>query len=210
MSFLKSVLFGCQGSYNIFGTKVRFQNELPSHLSPPSLDGAGAISQLASKCLNSNAFRWITQSYTHVFVHEMSHAIACKVLTGQNSEVDFFTSPCLGKTALPPAVTYASDWKQTVICIAGPMEDVAFSTCKLVAATALKSYLSWPVALALGSGAVIWMSGELLYAYVSASNKDHGDFGMIARRGNTHLALASTALVSQCALGVFAAIKLAA
>jgi len=210
MSFLKSVLFGSEGSYNIFGTKVKFQNELPSHLTPPSLDGAGAISQLAFKCINSNAFRWITQGYTHVFVHEMSHAVAYKVLTGQNSEVDFFTSLCIGKNLSPPAAAYASDWKKTIIGISGPMGDIAFSTCKLVAATALKSYLSWPVALALGSGAVVWMSGELLYAYVSAANKDHGDFGKIASRGNTHLALASTALVSQVALGIFAAIKLAA
>lgn len=210
MSFLKSVLFGSKGSYNIFGTKVKFQNELPSYLTLPSLNGAGIISKLAFNCINSNAFRWITQGYTHVFVHEMSHAIACKVLTGQNSKVDFFTSLCIGKNASPPAVTYASDWKKTVINVAGPMGDIAFSTCKLVAATALKSYLSWPVALALGSGAVVWMSGELLYAYVSAANKDHGDFGKIASRGNTHLALASTALVSQVALGIFAAIKLAA
>lgn len=210
MSFLKSVLFGYEGSYNILGAPVKFENELPPHLKPPSLDGAGVISQLAFKCINSNAFRWITQGYTHVFVHEMSHAIACKVLTGLNSKVNFFTSLCVGMNQYPPAIRNASDWKQTVISIAGPMGDVAFSTCKLIAATALKSYLSWPVALALGSGAVIWMSGELLYAYISASNGDHGDFGRIARHGNIHLALASTALVSQCALGVFAAIRLAA
>lgn len=209
MSFLKSVLFGSEGSYNVFGTIVKFQNELPSYLTPPNLDGAGVVSQLAFKCINSNAFRWITQGYTHVFVHEMSHALACKVLIGQNSEVDFFTSLCIGKNRLPPAVACASGWKQTVIYTSGPMGDIAFSTCKLVAATALKSYLSWPVALALGSGAVVWMSGELLYAYVSAAKKDNGDFGNIARRGNTHLALASTALISQCALGIFAAIKLA-
>ena len=210
MSFLKSVLFGADGSYNIFGTKVKFQNELPSHLTPPSLDGAGVISKLAFKCINSNAFRWITQGYTHVFVHEMSHAIAYKVLIGQNSEVDFFTSLCVGKNAPPPAAAYASDWEKTIIEVAGSMGDIAFCTCKLVAATALKSYLSWPIALALGSGAVIWMSGELLYAYTSALNRDAGDFGCIARRGNTHLALASTALVSQVALGIFAAIKLPA
>jgi hypothetical protein len=135
--------------------------------------------------------------------------MACKVLTGQNSEVIFFTSLCVGMNRYPSAMGNASDWKQTAINIAGPMGDMAFSSCKLVAATALKSYLSWPVALALGSGAVMWMSGELLYAYVSASNRSHGDFGWIARRDHTHLALASTALVSQCALGVFAAIRLA-
>ena len=108
---------------------------------------------------------------------------------------------------MPSGLAYASDLTQTVISIAGPMGNVAFSTCKLVAATALKNYLPWPIALTLGSGAVIWMSGELLYAYVSALNRDHGDFGQIACCGNTHLALASTALISQVALGIFAAIK---
>ena len=209
MSFFKSVLFGYEGSYNIFGTKVKFENKLPSHLTPPSLDGAGVVSQLAFKFLKSNAFHWITQSNLHLFVHEMSHALACKVLTGQTSEVNFFYKRG-GYNQLPPAVNYASDWKKTAIDIAGPMGDITLSTCKLVAATALKSYLSWPIALALGSGAVIWMSGELLYAYVSASKRDGGDFGCIARRGNAHLVLASAALISQCALGIFAAIKLAA
>lgn len=209
MSFLKSVLFGCEGSYNIFGTKVKFENELPSHLTPPSLDGAGVISQLAFKFVKSNAFHWITQSHLHLFAHEMSHALACTVFTRQTAEVTIFYKRA-GYTRHPPEVNYASDWKKTAIEIAGPMGDVTLSICKLVAAIALKSYLSWPVALALGSGAVIWMFGELFYAYVSASKMDSGDFGHIASRGNTHLALASTALISQCALGVFAAIKVAA
>jgi hypothetical protein len=209
MSFLKSVFFGYEGSYNIFGTQVNFVNEFPQHLTPPTLDGAGVISQLAYKCLKSNAFHWITQLHTHSFVHEMSHALACKALTGQNSKVNVFYKRG-GLIQYPPAARNSSDWKSTVIDLAGPMGNVAFSTCKLNAATALKPYLSWPVSLVLGSGAVIVMSGELLYAYVSASKKDHGDFGFIARRGNTHLALASIALISQCALGIFTAIKLSA
>jgi hypothetical protein len=211
MSFLKSVLFGYQGSYNVFGIQVKFENELPPDFIRPNsnLNGAGVISQLAYKFFKSNAFHWITQLHTHVFVHEMGHALSIKALTGQNSEVKIFYKRG-GVTQPPAALRYASDWKQTVVEAAGPMADIAFSTCKLVAATALKRYLSWPVALVLGSGAVMWMFGELLYAYVSASKKDDGDFGCIARRGNTHLALASTALVSQCALGIFAAIKFAA
>lgn len=93
--------------------------------------------------------------------------------------------------------------------MAGPMGDIAFSIGKLIAASALRKHLPWPVALALGSGAIFWMSGELLYAYVSAKKKDQGDFGWIARRGNAHLALASTALVALCALGIFTVVKLA-
>jgi hypothetical protein len=210
MSILKSVLFGYEGSYTILGSQVRFKKELPSYLTPPSLEGAGVISRLALTCLNNNAFRWITQSYMHLFVHEMSHAITCKVLTGQNGNVDFFLDRNAGRTPYPQSFTNAVDWKKTVISIAGPMGNIAFSICKLVAATALKNYLAWPVRLALGGGAVFWISGELLYAYVSASNKDQGDFGSIACLGPTHLAIASIAIVSQCALGIFAAIRLAA
>lgn len=210
MSFLKSVLLGDEGSYNIFGIQAKFKNELPSHYLPVSLEGAGLISKMAFKCLNSNVFRWITQGYTHVFTHEMSHALACKLLTNQNSTVHVIKSICEGGILYPTELAYASDWKKTIVDVAGPLGDIAFSSCKLVAATALKNYLSWPIALALGSGSVIWISGELLYAYISASNRDAGDFGKIAHRGNTHLALASTALVSQAALGIFAAIKLAA
>jgi hypothetical protein len=207
MSFLKSILFGCEGSYNIFGTQVEFESELPSHLIPPNLKGVGLISQLAFKCVQSNAFRWVTQGYAHVFVHEMSHALAFKILTGKNSKVIFFTKLLLGRNIWPPEVENLVDWKRTVINVAGPMGNIAFSTCKLIAATALKSYLYWPVSLALGSGAVIWISGELFYAYVSASKNDTGDFGCIARRSNTHLALASTVIVNQLALGTFLVIK---
>ncbi|HSX37301.1 MAG TPA: M50 family metallopeptidase [Chlamydiales bacterium] len=208
-SFLKSVLFGDEGSYKIFGIRANFENE-PSYPSV-SLEGAGLISKMAYKCLNSNAFRWITQGYAHVFIHELGHALACKLLTNQISTIHVSKSTCAGiATFSTVEFAHASDWKKTIVNVAGPLGNIAFSSCKLVAATALKNYLSWPIALALGSGGVIWISGELFYACISVSNRDAGDFGRIARRGGAHLALAGTALVSQVALGIFAAIKLAA
>lgn len=210
MSILKSMLFGCEGTYNLFGIPVKFTNEVPAAWIPRGIDGAGFISQLALRCLNNRVFNWITQGYTHVFVHEMSHALANQLLIGQNSEVFCYTSLCVGQVKYPQKAITLSDWKKTITDIAGPIGNMAFSTCKLVAATALKNYLSWPVTLALGGGAVIWMTGELFYACVSAYNGSQGDFGCIGRRGNAHLALASIALVSQYALGIFAAIKLAA
>ncbi|MCB1107914.1 MAG: M50 family metallopeptidase [Chlamydiia bacterium] len=209
-SFFKSTLLGNEGSYNIFGIDVEFKDELPSELSPPNLDGAGFISRLAFRCISSNVFRLITQSYIHVLVHEMSHALACKILIGQDASVRVFTKLCLGKTDLPSLTRSASDWTQTAIDLAGPMGSIAFSSCKLVAATALKNHLPFPIALTLGSGAALWISGELLYAYVSGSNMDYGDFGCIARREKSHLILANLILVSQCCLGIFAAIKFAA
>lgn len=208
MSFLKSVLLGSEGSYNFFGTKVVFQKD-PPHLTPYRLHGAAVVSQLASKCLHNYPFRLITQGYAHTFIHAMSCALMNKLLTNQDAQIEIFTNSCTTKINLPPRFHTLPDWKKTIADTAGPMGNIAFASCKLVAATALKRSLSWPVALTLGSGAVIWMSGELLYAYVSASNRDYGNFGDIPCRGNAHLALASTALLSQCALGIFAAIKLA-
>ena len=159
-------------------------------------------------CLDSNAFRWITQGYTHVFLHEMGHAIVCKLITGENSEVTVYKNSCRGVNLNCLTQPGLSDWEKTAVCIAGPMADITFSISKLIVAKALKNYLSWPVAIALGGGAIIWISGEMLYAYVSASKKDSGDFGLIARHGNTHLALASATLISQCALAILALVKL--
>lgn len=209
MNFLNSVFFGFDGSYNIFGTKVEFC-ENPPGLSI-HLDGAGIISRLAIHCMKSNVLRWITQGYTHVFVHEMSHAIAYKLLTGKNAEkILVSSSSCEGVVLFPQSMADISAWKRTVISVAGSMGDISFSICKLFSAIVLKSYLPSPVTLTLVGGALCWISGEVLYAYVSGSKKDHGDFGHIASHGKTHLMLASTALVCQITLGIFTAIKLAA
>jgi hypothetical protein len=206
MSFIKSILFGCEGSYNIFGTSVKYKSDNYNY----SLKGAGFISQLASECINNNAFRLLTQSYVQVLVHEMSHVLAGKIFTGKNSNIVLYTNTCSAITSLPREFNELADWKKSVIDIAGPMGSIAFSSCKLMAATALKPHLSWPASLVIGSGAIMWISGELLYASVSASKKDHGDFGCIAQKGNTHLALSTTAILSEVALGIFLAIKLAA
>ena len=54
MPFLISILFGDEGSYNIFGIQAKFENELPSHYPLISLEGAGLISKIAIKCLNTH------------------------------------------------------------------------------------------------------------------------------------------------------------
>lgn len=208
MSFVKSVLYGYEESYNICGTPVDFENKPPFNSHRISFEGAGVISKMAIKCLKSTAFRLATQAYAHVFVHEICHAMIYKLFAHQNAEVHITKCGCEGRTSYPSAVN--ANWKSTIIDLSGPMGNIAFSTCKLVAATALKSYLTWPIALALGAGAVMWISGELLFAYISVSKNSEADFANIARRGNNHLALASIALVSQVALGIFAAIKFAA
>lgn len=208
MSFLKSILLGSEGSYHLWGIQVNFEEEAPSRISFSDLEGAGLVSKIAIQCINNDHFRWITQGYAHVFVHEVSHAIISKLIYNNHPSIRVFKSSCTGMcTAFVPNAHH-TEWKSTIFSLAGPAGNIAFCSCKLVAAAAFKSYLSWPIALALGSGAVIWASGELLYAYTSALKRDSGDFGSIARKGNAHLTFASVILVSQCALAIFAAIML--
>lgn len=207
MSIIKSLLLGNEGTYKILGVQLEFQKELPSYLSPPSLEGHGIFSKLASKFINSDFARLISVSNIHLFVHEMSHAIACKLITNQNSSISFFTKRCLAVNYYPREVLHCQDWKRTILDSAGPIGDIAFSSCQLVAANALKNYISWPISLLLGGGALLFMAAELFYAYSSASKKDFGDFGLIAKRNISHLVFSSIALISSCALGIFGALK---
>ncbi|NGX58485.1 MAG: hypothetical protein K940chlam3_01392 [Chlamydiae bacterium] len=206
MTILTSLLWGSEGSFQILGGHIAFNNEPQKFATDVNLDGAGLISRLAITCLKREPLRLLTFGYVHVFVHEMSHSIAHKLLKKGSFDAVVDTRNCMGYTRLYSSGLANSTWKNTVISAAGPMGDIAFSTILLVAATALKSYISWPIALALGGGAVVWIAGELLYAYVSASKGDGGDFGQIRKQGNWHLALTSTAIVAQTALGIFAAI----
>lgn len=211
MSFLKSVIFGAEGSYNILGVDVTFEkSNSPSYSFASSTGGSGVLSiftkslgYLADNCLNSNVFRVVTQGYAHTFVHEMGHALACRVLTDVKPKVRVFTDLCTGRTYVGDPGSLID----SIICASGPLANMAFSGCKLVGATALRGYLSMPVAITIGAGAIVWMTGELFLASISASDKDLGDFGRIARYGSTNLTLASTALIGQCALGVLAACK---
>ena len=213
MNFIKSMIFGSEGSYNILGTQVHFTNQASSD-GQISLEGAGIVSRIALACLNSNTLRYLTQGYSHVFIHEMGHALADRLLT--HKDVDPYDTPsvyiskesCGGENWPTSASEFLPEWKKTILDVAGPMADIAFSSCKIVAATSLKNYLPLPVTLALGGAGALWIFGELVYAYTSVLNKDGGDFSNIAERGNVHLALASTAVVSQVALAIFTAISL--
>jgi len=211
MNLASSLIFGSEGSYNILGNRVLFSEENFIDENPQDLEGAGFITKILTKCHESKILRWMTLGYTHLFIHEMGHALTFKLLTRDTFEppiIQIFKRSCTGR--FDYSIDIDSDWKETIVDVAGPMADVAFCSCKLIAATALKNHLPWPVSLTLAGGALLWISGELLYAYTSASNKDDGDFGQIASRSKTHLALATTALVSQCALGIFAAIMMLA
>jgi hypothetical protein len=157
MSLLKSILFGYEGSYNIFGIPATFEaQDLSSDSNQASYSNQeGTLAQFTKKYLSNNAFRWTTQAYTHVFVHEMGHALMSKLFPRQNffshkpnaqviPKVKVFTADCKGLTQ--NATTGLIGWKKVLVNAAEPMMNIAFCNCKLVAAQTLKSsFIAWPI-----------------------------------------------------------------
>jgi len=201
MSIIESLLWGKEGSYTVFGTSVEFKKGEPKN---HYFQEDGLVFDLANKCMNSKIFCWITLSNLHLFVHEMGHAIAYKLLTNNDSTIEIFNNYCYGITHFKNSFHMLPDWKRTIINAAGSVSDVTFSASKLIVATLLTNYISWPLSLIIKISLILWMLGEILYAYSSASENDFGDFGKITK---SHLVFASTALVAPCLLGIFASIK---
>lgn len=216
MSFITSVLFGSNGSYNILGRKVSFEHGPSSEYSYASKVVKGpevlnvfarSIGYLIDSCLKSPALRILTLGYAHSFVSAMTTSLVGGASIGERPEVRIFTNLCMGG-AIPMQEHRISPRQSSVICASGPMADMFFSGCQLTAAVALREYISKPVAVTLGAGALTWMAGHLFTAYATASNgNDNGEFAIIAKNGSSHLAVASIALVAECALGLLAAYK---
>jgi hypothetical protein len=225
MSFLKSVLFGYEGSYNILGIPVTFQYKgrftiprdyatfLQAEYPPPnSTNPSEKTSQLSNKILNIHEFmreagdRLTSLGYTVTFVHEMSHALADKFFN-LSPEVFINTRKLTGgfgstTVYLPPSL---ANWKRTIIYSAGCIGAVVFCTSIIVMAVAVEKYVSRYIVIILQSlalGQAIFQG--IVYPFTSIYHHDDGDFGQIAKHcGDTHLVLATTAVVMQTALTTF-------
>lgn len=204
MSFsgLKSLFWGSEGHFEDQGVLVHFMDSIT-----PSEPSNNLIAKLRHKILSNKWFQIAHQGYLHTYIHEMGHALACKQVIPDRSCV-YVHPKCNGATMgyfdTPRFLNFQLQWKQSFVDAAGPLTQMAFASLRLVAAVALRNYISWPVAFVLGTGAVYHMMEELAYAAESSVSGD-GDFGSIASSSKTHLALASAALIGECALGILSA-----
>ena len=205
MEIFKSLLLGHPGSFHVSDIKVDFvANNDPVYAFDQNSRNPfiRIVSQSAHACLNSRFFRYFTMGYVHTFVHEMGHALAYKLLTGSPSSIEIQTNTCTG-------VTHYRNYKplsplaESFTSLSGALANIVFSICKIVAACALSSYITVPVALGIGIGAAIWITGELFYAFHSGLYQDHGDFGKIAQNGPLHFISSVAVLTSAVALGIF-------
>jgi hypothetical protein len=91
-------------------------------------------------------------------------------------------------------------WKEAFVSYAGPMANLAYSGCKMVAAAGLKDYIGLPLSLVLGAGGFFAFAGDTYYALTSMIKNDEGDFGQIRQLGPKFLMAATASLATQCAM----------
>lgn len=201
MSIVSSLLWGSEGSYQVLNVPVSFE-EIDRSL---IVTNSNLFVNSVGQCLNSQVFRFMTLSYTQIFVHEMGHAITSKILVDNEPEVTVATNLFGGGTSYKVS---GNSWRFSATNLAEPLASMIFSCCKLAAAVLVNKYVSRPAAYLLGTGAVIWMFGEFVYAFTSVARNDGGDFAHIANDGMSHLVVSMAILISTCALGIFASVRL--
>jgi hypothetical protein len=156
--------------------------------------------------LHSYPFRVATLTFTHFFVHEMGHALTQQMLIPNENHIVIFTDQF---GAYNKALTCNEGFQSSLISLAGPLVDMIYSCSLLAAAVLIQKHISKYAGYILRSGTVVWILGELVYAFSSVLRDDIGDFAQIAHNGIDHVLLSLSFLVSPCAFGVFTSIKLA-
>lgn len=202
MSIIGSLFLGFEGKYNVFNTSVSFEASDQTLTSENSNFLVAAVRQT----LHSYPFRVATLAFTHFFIHETGHALTNKMFFPNANHVVIFTDQF---GAYNKALTSNEGCKSSLVYLAGPLIDMIYSCSLLAAAVLLGKHVSKLAGYILGSGATIWILGELVYAFSSAARDDIGDFAQIAHNGIDHLLLSLSLLISTCALGVFGSVKLA-
>lgn len=164
---LSSILLGTPGNYEINGILVNFGE----HAEGDTVFGNSWFGHAVNRCLNNSVVRFLTLGYLHVFIHEMGHAFAAQ-MNGVNSTVNIYTQHCRGDTLNPDRSKFTA--------LAGPLAGMALETIKLVGAIAaavlLPPVVGLPLGILLGAGAVFWLFGEMMYAWIG-----HGDWDIIRR-----------------------------
>lgn len=203
MNFAKSILLGYEGAYQIGeGITVQFKKDestFPSLYSRDANIVLRALGFAAQTCIQNYAFQVLTLGYVHVFVHEMGHALANRILGGGECAITIRTTTCTGETGIGH---HFSPITHSIVDLTGPLMSVIFSSSQIFGAIAFIHHLSIPVAVGISAGASVWIIGELFYATVSSLNRDPGDFGQIASRGIVHYSICATLLIGASALGL--------
>lgn len=127
MSIIKSLIFGSNGTYNVFGIPVEFID-----LSNKNAGKEDKISKYAKHV--------IFQPHIHSFVHEMGHVLAHRVLLNKNPppRVRIYNEGGTTSYSNKPPI---SSMHKSLITAAGPVVGMTFASCRLLAGLASSRYI---------------------------------------------------------------------
>ena|SRR3990167_4048207 len=178
MSLFGSVFLGMEGTYHINGIKIEFkENNTPVK----RVFGESWFGYSVSCLLNNSAFKILSFTYLHLFVHEMGHSLAGQMMGRCKPEICIDTLSGTG-------CAYVGG-NSSIIDLAGPLAGITLEVAKLVGAVSLAVLLPTPIGLPLGLflgfGASFLLFGELMYAFIAQG----GDWTSIASNGTLDLVL---------------------
>lgn len=187
INFSGSLLYGKSGTYRIWDIPVEFKKR------GSFVDGVYKT-LINTLLLVSDIF---LLRLCYMFVHEMGHAIAAKILTGESRSVIIGNSGGKCKRVLGTTV---SDRDCKIISAAGPLAGTLFTCTQLFLAAMLFSS-SCLVAKILYLGAVTHMLNDFWYLIHLGLMKDSGDWGKLRKKGLKSFFLAASAMTVLYALG---------
>jgi len=207
INFLSSLLLETNGTYKINNIYIDFKKKehYPKIILEQKNPYLRAVDCFVTKSLENRVFRLILLAPLHVFIHEMGHALAYKILSKANEDIKICIDSPYGVTFYPFHSKFDNGEKM-IVDAAGPLLNIFFCTCQLVALRIFKNIIPTPISLITRFGATMYIVGELWYAQASASGRVKGDFGNIAEISKNHLLIANVALISQCILGLLMAL----
>lgn len=196
---IKSILLGAEGSYDVLGgALVTFK---PFSRNEAIYSNKSSQASRSNSSWGERSLELMTGGPSHAFVHEVAHWVMYKARGVNSSTIEIYTKQGEGLCTPNGDISHLSPIDLSLVSAAGPVANMIYSSGKLMAVAALKDHLPWPVALTIVLGTSYQIGQELRYCYSSAIDKDEGDFGDIAKRSKTHLAVASVALVTPIVLG---------
>jgi len=191
MSILKSVFFGSEGNYNVWGLDISFKDF------PPGDKPSRLIS------ISDRVFGIASQVYLNTLVHEIGHAIAFRLSINRPSKINIYRDHTGFHS---PSVRCPSEKIDSIVRAAGPLTQTAFAGVVLTSSIALRS--SFPLlSMWCGCSAYYSIVEGFFNCIASAYHRDDGDFGILTKRSFTHLAAASALQIGLIALAHFGAYK---
>lgn len=201
MNVFKSLVFSSKGSFDILGIPVYFK------------PWRKRIPKKSTESLFKRYFRTILKTLSlqtlHTFIHEMGHALAYKYFAKESPKVTIFidsqaldqpTSKKRWSGEIEFNNKKLSHFKKAIFYASGSIASISLCFCELVFGLFLSS-IWFPLGMIFFIVGCYGIYHEIHSEVLNYTQKGT-DFWHIRKKNKSHLKLAITIIVTQCAIGI--------